>query len=463
MLQQRASTRPHHGEEPQKRDDLIDQLTSACSELRNPLLHNNVEELIPRTTLIHTMAKERGFQELQHAAACTLQKLREYENNLPKFQYAVNMYERSRWISQELRVALREAACTDALRVQRQDLTCNPHEPYELCGLNRKQWDVARKNQRVGQFRRQLRDVRYAIAEFSPITTPEPLKELSAPSLREFSRALWMPIHLMRSSLAAAENETSKKPVLQSLLGEVENRLSTPTGSVLTDLNRLMTQLEIESRVAFASDLGSKIPEGAQRQVSMHECVGAADRNVLEGVTAMTREWVINREDKRPQYGFIREYPVDELSEYLTTNRGRLFRADVNGRDVGYYLLFTESGYFPSGVTSMIGEVGEQAGEYLRVVQAWVSLVGVTKAGREWAHQNKIDLYTIIHEAVVDTLSSFQTEKAFAVVREGDFANLAMEAHLKRGWRPTGVSIPRGKFHDPYQIIRLDLSPGGNW
>ncbi len=172
-------------------------------------------------------------------------------------------------------------------------------------------------------------------------------------------------------------------------------------------------------------------------------------------------EWVIDRSLPQPQYGFGRAHTLDELRGYLVNLGGRLFRLQAEGQDVGYYILFPDSLDFPSDVWPMIDAVGK-TGEFVGLIKlGWTQLVGITKAGRDWARTKNVDLYTIIHEAVVDTLSSFAVEKTFCIVRDGQFANLALNSHLKRGWRRTGATIQLGEFS--YQILRFDVSPGGNY
>jgi hypothetical protein len=66
---------------------------------------------------------------------------------------------------------------------------------------------------------------------------------------------------------------------------------------------------------------------------------------------------------------------------------------------------------FASEVKEILSQ-RENAGEYMGVVSGCLQLVGVTKAGRENSKAADLDPYTILHEAAIDTLSTFQVEKA---------------------------------------------------
>jgi hypothetical protein len=272
------------------------------------------------------------------------------------------------------------------------------------------------------------------------------------------------------STLTPYINEVANQLGIIRFLAGGLSRLNPHEGESQTYYTQLVRQLpavadslntlEVEARVIFAEALGSSVPESAHRLVRISEHTGSPSESLLQSVQGMMREWVIDPSLKRPQYGFGRVHTLKELRDYLVTYKGRLFQVQAEGRDVGYYILFSDLQDFPPEVKEIIEAVG-RTGEYLKVKQGWTQLVGVTKAGRDWAKRNGVDLYTIIHEAVVDTFSSFQVEKAFCIVRDGEFANLALDSHLnpKRGWRRTGATVQLGQF--PYQILRFDVSPGG--
>lgn len=457
---------------------IIEGLRRNCEELLSPLTHNDVAKLSELLLSILSAAGILGFEDLRSATQCTLWKVHEYDYNLAKHQYAVNMWERSRWILHELQCALKDPVPLEGLRAERVQLECSP---FELCELNQSQWDLASKRQAVGGFRRALREARY--------TTEVLLQELPSASLgnrldnvAQLARALTSAMSGIFDALTDAEGHTSPKPRLHNFQSPLKAHCSVLTerirppsrvrgraaegsnATVVADtvlrLNDLLSRFEVESRSEFSQELGSRIQEGAHRSVSIHEDVGAPRLERLQSVCDMMSEWIIDTELARPQYGFGRAQTIEELQSYLTTHRGRLFRAVACGNEVGYYLLFHDSNHFPPEVASIM-QSAHDAGEYTSVVQGWLQLVGITKAGREWAKDSGVDLYSMLHEAAVDTLASFQVEKVFAVVREGTYANLAKSSHLSRGWRETGVMTQLGRF--PYQVIRLELSPGGNW
>jgi hypothetical protein len=455
-------------------------LREQCEALLDPLVHYSFEKSLRIVSSILKRADELGYQQLSDAATHTLQKLGEYGNELGRYQFAVNMYERSRWIHDEMKAALGAVVETRDLQRQRIDLFS---EPYELCRLNRDQAMSAGRHLVVGEFRAELRQIRSDVEAIHQRLLGAS-SEAVVSAIHTFFRAQALPIAMLQERLKGVEDKTSPKPELAASLrdlGSLRDAIAAPrfarfsederrTGeaplgaaqyrNALAELRSRVSALEVESRIAFSRELGSVVPESAHRQVSIHEELNAVGQASLDAIRSMMSEWVIDLNEPRPQFGFGRAHTDEELRHYLTTCGGTLFRAELRGETAGYYILLSDSRRFPSEVKEILSQL-ENAGEYMGVVSGWLQLVGVTKAGRDNAKAADVDLYTILHEAAIDTLSTFRVEKAFAIVREGTFANLAKQSHIKRGWRETGVMARLGQF--TYQAIRLDLCPGANW
>jgi hypothetical protein len=228
----------------------------------------------------------------------------------------------------------------------------------------------------------------------------------------------------------------------------------------MSEIASLLVAVESESRIAFAKAIGLTVSEETQRAISIREIPHADSEEMILALQSGMNDWIIDESNRSPQFGFSRAHTRDELHFYLSDCKARVFQLELDSQTVGYYLLFVDSTRFPPEIDQFFQEL-HAAGEFLEVAKAWVHLVMLTRAGRDLGRERGIDLYSALHEAVVDSLSAFQVEKAFAVVREGEIANKAKKSHLQRGWRETGVYKAFGKFD--YQLIRLDLCPGGNW
>jgi len=455
-----AGTRADQSQTSVQDVDPVDSLRQSCSDLLNPLVHYSFEHSADLVRSIVVTARKLDFKDLLAAATCSLTKMEENAHVFSRNQFVVNMYERSRWLCNELQAALGGNCDRQALQDQRQELFC---KPYDLAPLYYTQAREAGKRLAVGAFRRELRCLRSAISTYlQALDRSDPDEKFRM--TRHFGGNVTGAFESMFHELQLAERQTSAKPSLHRFRGAIRDFWDDVRGGrdaeAFPRLDASMREFEVESRIAFAHDLGSKVTAEAQRQVLIHEDTGIDLRATVQSVREMMEEWVIDKSNPQPQYGFGRACTDEELVGYLTTYNGKLFRAVMDHQEVGYYLLFASAKDLPPDVSPIISEI-ERAGEFMDVAYGWLHLVGVTRAGRELAHQRNIDLYSILHEAAIDTFSTFMVEKAFAIVREGEFANLAKPSHIKRGWRETGVMSQLGEFQ--YQAIRLDLCPGGRW
>ena len=81
-------------------------LREQCEALLDPLVHYSFDKSCRIVGSILKRADELGYKELSLATTHTLEKLGEYGQDLGRYQFAVNMYERSRWIHDEMKAAI---------------------------------------------------------------------------------------------------------------------------------------------------------------------------------------------------------------------------------------------------------------------------------------------------------------------------------------------------------------------
>ncbi len=460
------------------------QIQSALQSLGNPRVHYKWEEcnellstIATSITALSASQGEKRWEGLAKAVEASDRHLLKWNFNLAKYDYLINLPKRVEWMKAEFDAVVNPLAATENLKELRRLFT---ETSQGVPRINHEQELQAAKLIRIGMFRSSVRELRHRISKLGQGLPQGSDNELPQMIASELYDLYGFNILEAQRNLREAQKVTQKGQGLENLLNDLSSFAGQFSQSILFTKKPNWTEIrmsysdfigaalekvdfiEKQSRIHFSRELGYSATPEQHLRVSIYEDTGTPDRSVVTGLREMMKDWLINEADPRPQRGFGRAYTEQEIEDFCGKYAGRLFRVDLDRQTVGFYLIFVDEQRFPKDVQHALDQM-EKAGEYMGVLTGWTEVIGITQAGRNLAKSQGIDLYTMMQEAAKDTFASFQKEKVFAEVREGTYANLAKADHVKpkRGWTETGVEIQTGRF--PYQIIKMVLSPGGNW
>ena len=411
------------------------------------------------------------WQGFKHALESTRRIISDLHGGMSRYAHLINLPERARWLQGEFDLALGQSDRTKQLLEFRR---CFEETRDGVVRLWQERTTEAHRINRVGTFRKEAREIRSLLRHL------ENNERYSAAPTDAGGYHRWIQtVHrgqlILRYSLDEAIKATGSGEQLRTNLDALENLVyaynklfcrwggcKKEFGTFLATAGKMLDQLEQESRLVFSKELDLDLLRDRQLGVSIREETGTPDQSVVRALRRMMREWLVDYNRETPQRGFGRVYSKKEVQDFCQKHGGRLFLVDMEGKTVGFYLIFVDKNTFPEHVTQALGEM-EKAGEHMHSITGWAEVVGITHTGRDVAKARNLDLYSLMTEAVKDTFASFQIEKVFGEVREGAYANLSKANHLKRGWEETGVFVTQGPRRLPYQIIRMVLSPGGMW
>ena len=168
----------------------------------------------------------------------------------------------------------------------------------------------------------------------------------------------------------------------------------------------------------------------------------------------INRSLTIDRSKGVPQKGFGRFVDANEMLNWCSRRGAYLIPLKLNQVTVGHGVLLTDESDFTEDARACLTALPEELKEHSSK-RAWLEIAGVREDARKtFRHADQL-AYDLVIEGVKDLAYELGITDIYGMVRGGKCANLAMPAHLARGFRDTGITVD---FGDPYHVIRMNIS-----
>ena len=178
----------------------------------------------------------------------------------------------------------------------------------------------------------------------------------------------------------------------------------------------------------------------------------------LERIEELERSLLIDPTLKKPQEGYGRTFPVDELLHLLSKPGAKIFALTIDSDIAGFYIIHTDQESLPAEIQATF-ELLDQRGLLKRSAAGWGEIVGISKEAREMFEGTGFDAHRALVTAVIESAFALGLDQLFGEVREGTYANTAKAKHVAKGWEETGIFIERGDT--PFQLLQFPLKEHG--
>lgn len=158
----------------------------------------------------------------------------------------------------------------------------------------------------------------------------------------------------------------------------------------------------------------------------------------VEELENIYRSLCIDINVKAPQEGFLTPLSKQEIITELEKPGARLFVAYFKEQPIGFYLIFTKPGTFPSAAINAIkDETGSNI--FPEPQDGWIRSVALSRDARNDFEQLDFSAYRAFTAAVTETARSLGIHRLWGRIRVGEQANTAREKHLAIGCKSTGI------------------------